>query len=102
MNVSKGPAFLWRPQIQKIEYGFNDTIWMKNQEIVPIIHTWLWILFSISWNSTWASNKPVKAKRNAVIFIPQKPNPTFSVNNSHQTEKNLTFQEKVKRFELLH
>ena len=28
-NVSNAPAFLWQNQIQTIEYGLNDKIWIK-------------------------------------------------------------------------
>ena len=33
MYLRDQPAFLWQTQIQKIEYGLNDTIRMKKKEV---------------------------------------------------------------------
>ena len=35
-NVSKGPAILWKTQIQTIEYGLNDAIRIKKNEFILI------------------------------------------------------------------
>ena len=38
-NVSKGPAFLWQTLIQTIEYGLNDAIGVKKNEVIMIIYS---------------------------------------------------------------
>ena len=38
-NVSNGPAFLWKTQIQTIEYGLNDMIRIKKKVERTHLHT---------------------------------------------------------------